>query len=73
MWSPHIIPAICWTCIVAESGTGKSRAENVVLAHLKSQQIQERQAFITAQKEYRQLVRILDKDDPEPDAPANET
>ena len=68
----HIIPAICWTCIVAESGTGKSRAENVVLAHLKSQQIQERQAFITAQKEYRQLVRILDKDDPEPDAPANE-
>jgi Bifunctional DNA primase/polymerase, N-terminal/Primase C terminal 2 (PriCT-2) len=27
----HIIPTILWTCLVSESGTGKSRAENLIL------------------------------------------
>lgn len=34
----HQIPAIAWTCIVGESGTGKTRAEKVILAPLKGWQ-----------------------------------
>lgn len=41
----HAIPAIAWTCLVAKSGMGKSRAEGVILAPLKAWQKAEYDRF----------------------------
>jgi len=41
----HKIPSIAWTCTVAESGTGKTRAEKLVIEPLKKLQEQEHRRF----------------------------
>lgn len=41
----HRVPAIAWTCSVGESGTGKSRAEGLILSPLKAWQEAEHQRF----------------------------
>lgn len=51
----HRVPAIAWTCAVSESGTGKSRAEGLILAPLKEWQQQEFQRFNSELKEYKQV------------------
>jgi hypothetical protein len=51
----HKIPAIAWTCSVGESGTGKSRAEGLVLSPLKAWQEAEHNRFKLEWAEYKQL------------------
>jgi hypothetical protein len=68
----HIVPAICWACVVGESGAGKSRAENVILAPLKKKQVEERQRYEASVNEHKQLLRSTGKDDPEPPPPTPE-
>lgn len=49
----HKVSAIAWTCSVAESGTGKSRAEGLILSPLKAWQEEEHQRFKTEWSEYK--------------------
>jgi len=49
----HRVPAIAWTCIVGESGIGKSRAEGVILAPLRAWQEAEHHRFKTEWSEYK--------------------
>lgn len=49
----HKVPAIAWTCSVAESGTGKSRAEGLILSALKAWQEEEHQRFKAEWQEYK--------------------
>ncbi len=65
----HRIPAIAWTCLVSESGTGKTRAEAVILAPLKEKQHQEKQRWTQEIKEYKQLLKNSSKDSPSPEPP----
>ena len=68
----HFIPAITWTCIVGESGTGKSRAESVILGNLKQKQHQEKKRWLEQTQEYKQITQNKAKDDNteiEPPAP----
>ena len=68
----HLIPAITWTCIVGESGTGKSRAESVILGNLKQKQHQEKKRWLEQTQEYKQITQNKGKDDNteiEPPAP----
>lgn len=51
----HTIPAIAWTCIVGESGIGKSRAEGVILAPFKAWQKAEYDRFKTDWTEYKKF------------------
>ncbi len=51
----HKVPAIAWTCSVGESGTGKSRAEGLVLSPLKAWQEAEHNRFKLEWAEYKQL------------------
>lgn len=48
----HNIPAIAWTATVLESGGGKSRADNLVLAPLKQKQIAARKQFEQEMESY---------------------
>lgn len=50
----HKVSAIAWTCSVAESGTGKSRAEGLILSPLKVWQEEEHQRFKSEWEEYKQ-------------------
>ena len=59
----HSIPAIAWTCIVGESGTGKSRAESVILANLKQKQHREKKRWLEEMQEYRQISQSKSKND----------
>ncbi|MGB5772730.1 MAG: DUF3987 domain-containing protein, partial [Crocosphaera sp.] len=68
----HQIPAIAWTCIVGESGTGKSRGESVILAPLKKLQHAERKRFTEEVKEYKELEKMRSKDEPSPELPTPE-
>jgi len=70
----HKIPAIAWTCSVAESGTGESRVENLVLAPLRDWQAKEYQRFKHEWEEYQAALKESKKDDnsnekPEPPSP----
>jgi ABC-type glutathione transport system ATPase component len=68
----HLIPAIAWTCIVGESGTGKSRAESVILGNLKQRQYRERKRWQEQMLEYKQITQSKSKNDDieiEPPAP----
>ena len=49
----HKVPAIAWTCSVAESGTGKSRAEGLILSTLKAWQKDESKRFKAEWQEYK--------------------
>lgn len=66
------IPAILWTCLVGESGIGKSRAEKVMLAHLKKLQGQEKRRFLSAKKDYEQACREQKASESPPSAPQPE-
>ena len=68
----HTIPAIGWTCLVGESGTGKSRAEKLILAPLKQLQYQEKQRYLSALKEYKDRINQKKQDDPSPEPPKPE-
>ncbi|HEY9769822.1 MAG TPA: DUF3987 domain-containing protein [Coleofasciculaceae cyanobacterium] len=59
----HSIPAIAWTCIVGESGTGKSRAESVILANLKQKQHLEKKRWLEEMQEYKQICQSKSKND----------
>ncbi|PSB44105.1 hypothetical protein C7B80_21770 [Cyanosarcina cf. burmensis CCALA 770] len=59
----HKIPAIAWTCSVAESGTGKSRAEGLILSPLKAWQEQEHNRFKTEWQQYKQSQNKKDNAD----------
>ena len=59
----HLIPAIAWTCIVGESGTGKSRAESVILGNLKQRQYRERKRYQEQMLEYKQINQSKSKND----------
>ena len=59
----HSIPAIAWTCIVGESGTGKSRAENIILANLKQKQHREKKRWLEQMQEYKQISQSKSKND----------
>ncbi|MEA5537351.1 DUF3987 domain-containing protein [Crocosphaera sp. XPORK-15E] len=65
----HQIPAILWTCIVGESGTGKSRGEKVILDPLKKLQHAESKRFKEALAEYKELEKMCSKDEPSPPPP----
>ncbi|ACK74138.1 Primase 2 (plasmid) [Gloeothece citriformis PCC 7424] len=68
----HRIPGICWTCVVGESGTGKTRAEGVILAPLKQRQHQEKKRWKNALAEYKQILKNKKKEDPDPEPPTPE-
>ncbi len=68
----HKIPAILWTCIVGESGTGKSRGENLILAPLKKLQHQERKRFLGESEQYLELEKNRSSDDPPNEPPQAE-
>lgn len=65
----HTIPAIAWTAFVAESGTGKSRPEKLVLAPLKKLQSLERKRFEEEWEEYKEAQKNKKADAPEPNKP----
>ena len=50
----HKVPAIAWTCSVAESGTGKSRAEGLILSTLKAWQSDEWKRFKAEWQQYKE-------------------
>jgi Protein of unknown function (DUF3987)/Primase C terminal 2 (PriCT-2) len=59
----HSLPAIAWTCIVGESGTGKSRAEALILGNLKQKQHREKQRWLEQMAEYKQICLSSSKND----------
>ena len=65
----HIIPAIVWTCLVGESGTGKSRAEGVILAPLRKWQNSERKQWKKLLSDYKQSLKNAAKEGSDPVAP----
>ncbi len=68
----HRIPTIAWTCLVGESGTGKSRAEGVILAPLKQRQYQEKKRYRSELKEYKDLLNQKKQDESSPEPPQPE-
>jgi hypothetical protein len=68
----HQIPAIAWTCLVAESGTGKTRAENVILAPIKERQYREYERFQDEIKKYKEQTKTELKDDKKLSPPKSE-
>jgi hypothetical protein len=59
----HEIPAIVWMGVIAESGTGKTRAEKLVTSPLKRLQRQARECFIAKLEEWEQKVANWKEDD----------
>jgi Protein of unknown function (DUF3987)/Bifunctional DNA primase/polymerase, N-terminal/Primase C terminal 2 (PriCT-2) len=68
----HTLPAIAWTCLVSESGTGKSRAENLILAPLKLLQHRENQRWLQDVRSHKLSLKAKSKDDLEPEPPRPE-
>lgn len=48
----HVIPSIVWTCLVKESGLGKSRVESLVMDYLKKKDKEEEKRYKEDLKEY---------------------
>jgi hypothetical protein len=59
----HEIPAIVWTGVIAESGTGKTRAEKLITSPLKKLQKQARDCFIAKLEEWEEKVANWKEDD----------
>ncbi|MBD0362312.1 MAG: DUF3987 domain-containing protein, partial [Coleofasciculus sp. C3-bin4] len=59
----HEIPAIVWTGVIAESGTGKTRAEKLITSPLKRLQKQARDCFIAKLEEWEEKVANWKEDD----------
>jgi Bifunctional DNA primase/polymerase, N-terminal/Primase C terminal 2 (PriCT-2)/Protein of unknown function (DUF3987) len=68
----HTLPAIAWTCLVSESGTGKSRAENLILAPIKLLQHRENQRWLQDVRSHKLSLKAKSKDDLEPEPPRPE-
>jgi hypothetical protein len=68
----HTIPAIAWTCLVGESGTGKSRAEKLILTPLKQRQHAEKKRYCSALQEYKELLNQKKPEEPSPEPPKPE-
>jgi len=65
----HKIPAIAWTCSVGESGTGKSRAEGLILSPLKRWQEDEHHRFKAEWDEYKSAQNKKSEGSDEPAIP----
>lgn len=65
----HKVPAIAWTCSVGESGTGKSRAEGLILSPLKAWQEAEYKRFKAELEEYKASVPKKGEENSESVAP----
>jgi hypothetical protein len=52
----HEIPAIVWTALLAESGTGKTRAEKLVTSPLKQLQKQARERFLAELEQWEEEI-----------------
>lgn len=59
------IPAVNWTCSVAGSGSGKSRADSLVLAPLRKLQADANSRFEEEMKEYKRELKEYEKSDDE--------
>jgi hypothetical protein len=59
----HDIPAIVWTAIIAESGTGKTRAEKLITSPLKQLQSLARKRFEAELEEWEETVANWKKED----------
>lgn len=70
--SSHKVPASAWTCCVGESGTGKSRAEGLVLSPLKTWQEEEYHRFKAEWEEYKESRNKKDDADSPVAAPVSE-
>jgi len=57
----HEIPAIAWTALIAESGTGKTRAEKLVTSPLKQLQKEARERFIAELEEWEETIANWEK------------
>jgi hypothetical protein len=57
----HDIPAIVWTAIIAESGTGKTRAEKLITSPLKQLQKQARERFKAESEEWEETIANWEK------------
>ncbi|MDV3002599.1 MAG: hypothetical protein N5P05_004254 (plasmid) [Chroococcopsis gigantea SAG 12.99] len=68
----HVVPALLWTCLVGESGTGKTRAENVVLHPLKERQYREYKRYRQDLQEYNEQSKSAVKDGSPPEKPRPE-
>lgn len=65
----HATGAIAWTCIVGESGIGKSRAESIILAPLKAWQKAEYDRFKSEWAEYKKSLHKKSDDNNSPQEP----
>lgn len=59
----HEIPAIAWTAIIAESGTGKTRGEKLVTSPLKQLQKKSRERFQAELAEWEETIANWEKGD----------
>ncbi|MBE9128711.1 MULTISPECIES: DUF3987 domain-containing protein [unclassified Coleofasciculus] len=57
----HFIPAIAWTALVAESGAGKTRAENLVTSPMKQLQQSARERFQAELEEWEETIANQEK------------
>ncbi|OKH35025.1 hypothetical protein NIES2101_38140 [Calothrix sp. HK-06] len=65
----HKIPCIAWTISLAESGTGKTRADDVILSPLRDLQRQYRKQFEHEMREWEEACAKLKGDEPRPPKP----
>jgi hypothetical protein len=60
----HIIPAIIWTCLVMESGSGKTRAKKLVTSAIEKWQAAETLRFQKEYAEYKEKISTPKKEAP---------
>ncbi len=63
------IPSMMWTVSVSESGTGKTRADSVVLDALRKMQIEANRVYTEEKKEYEKAQKEYQKNKEEGEAP----
>ncbi|MBD0261842.1 MAG: DUF3987 domain-containing protein [Tolypothrix sp. T3-bin4] len=65
----HRIPSVLWTVTVLESGGGKTRADSLVVAPLRSLQSEAMQRYQQADKDYKRSLREWEKKGSEGEEP----
>ncbi|BAZ18920.1 Primase 2 (plasmid) [Calothrix sp. NIES-4071] len=63
------VPSMMWTVSVSESGTGKTRADSVVLDALRKMQIEANRVYTEEKKEYEKALKEYQKNKEEGEAP----
>lgn len=63
------VPSMMWTVSVSESGTGKTRADSVVLDALRKMQIEANRVYTEEKKEYEKAQKEYQKNKEEGEAP----